>query len=107
MSDAVDNYQIMSEEQKKKLSEVLAGTHCNSEKSELNKIDDMSVKSANSNLEVKSNVGDGNNSMECRCKKSNFKLSTSYKVGEMLNQLLSHKTTGKTTIKIEIEFSDK
>ena len=55
---------------------------------------------------VKENSGDKALKCECSCTKKSVKISETRKLGSMIGGLISSHRGGKTTIKLEIEFTD-
>ena len=101
-SDAVDKYQITSDEQRKEMSSIISG---NNEK-EVAKQDNEKLEPFEiSSFEVTVN-GDGPNKMSCTCRKNNVKLTESDKIAQLVGKLLDGRTSGKATIKLEIDFHD-
>ena len=97
VSDAVDKYQITSDQQKKELSEIIGGRQAKSVVKQ--------SKLVESDLEVKvSEVGE--KKLECQCVKQTLKVEESKSLGLMINELLKACKGGKATVRLEINFSD-
>ena len=90
-SDAVDQYQITSDEQREKISNVIGGEFQSKDQK-----NDIEVEFC---VSEKSDVG----IIQCQCK---FHLDQSDKVGSMTKEIMEHRCGSKTKIKLEIEFSD-
>lgn len=96
-SDVVDKYQITSDQQKDNLSKVLH-----------DEISNITKENREPNLEVtvKEQSEGVPNITSCSCKGQKIKLNETDQIGSMINQIITSRKSGKTTIKIEIEFSD-
>ena len=94
-SDAIDAYQITSDEQRQTLSEIIAGR-----KEKVQECD----KSESCNLEVV--VGDvaSPKTVGCACMNRTIKASQSEEIGKMISELISKKRGQCATIKLEIAF---
>ena len=90
-SDAVDEYQVTSDEQREMLSKIIAG-----KKEQTIPIPslDLSV----SDKQEGSNIG-------CWCNKQQLNLNAPEKIGQMITGILEQKKGMKAKIKLEIEFS--
>ena len=99
-SDAIDNYQVTSEQEREKMSEILAGVTKN-RKVETVSIADPSLEVTVKELGVK-NVPN----CECSCKNQTVRIKETGELGCMIEGLMKACRGAKTTIKLEIEFSD-
>ena len=101
VSDAVDKYQITSDEQKEKMSIILCGGQGSTESKNAETGKDPTLE-ISVNDKSKSNLCCG----ACSCKSKVMKIEESHKIGEMINSLLKAHKCGKAKIKLEIKFSD-
>ena len=96
-SDAIDAYQITSDEQRETISRVISGPKEVTEqenqkcKGELA----MSVCDKTANLVI-----------GCQCKTQEIQLNQTEKIGELISKLVENRRNRKAKIKIEIEFCD-
>ena len=97
-SDAVDAYQVTSEEQRASLSNIIKaeGGSVNIEQNEIQD-SDMQI-----SVKQKSEVG----SLCCSCNNQTVKVAKTSELGDMIDQIVNVKRRGKATIKIEIEFDN-
>ena len=100
VSDAVDAYQATSDEQRQKLSEVIAvgvamdtGVKCKN----CGCIDDCELQ-----FEVSENSARANNG--CCCTKKMMKVGDAKDVGEMIQNIIKAKKGGKAVVKGQVEF---
>ena len=93
-SDALDQYQITSENQKQMISNILAGA----------KQAPSTVTSTESKATSKTEVKepDGNVNISCGCKQKNVQISEINQVGSLINQLVTARGDSKTVVQIEI-----
>ena len=95
VSDAVDQYQVTSDQQRAEMSKIIHGEkrveNCNKIQTDV----EMSVME-NSNGKC----------MGCMCKKDVMNLQDTDKIGEIVKSLMTECKGNKATIKIEIEFHD-
>ena len=111
-SDAVDNYQVTSHEQKRQMSEILAGEYETASVplpiiKEQKVPEPMLEKESSKISSVEVKVKDTTSSCgSCTCKLSNVKLEESEKIGQIVSQLLKDRRYSKATIKLEVEFSE-
>ena len=96
-SDAVDKCQITYDQQKENLSKVLHG-----------EINNITKENREPNLEVtvKEQSEGVPNITSCSYKGQKTKLNKTDQIGSMIKQIVTSHKSGKTTIKIEIKFSD-
>ena len=92
-SDAVDNYQVTSDDQRAKMSSIIQGESCESNESQLKQAD-LQV-TLSSKIEPKE--------MSCICKKCKVDIEETSNVGNIIEKILSACRGSKATIKIEIE----
>ena len=107
-SDAINRYQITSNEQKREVSDILNGQKSlkfidNEEDTEECKIQ---AKPPVPSLELSVTDATKNIGMNCSCKRKAFNLGNSENLSTLINELMSKRTTGKAKIKLEIEFSN-
>ena len=99
-SDAVDKYQITSDDQRRQISNVISGE---SVKKSVEKEPSKVSIEPNNNLEI-SIKDTGNSEGQCSCRKK-VKLSESDQIGRIVSNVLEGRKYGKATIKLKIEFS--
>ena len=112
-SDAIDNYQITSEDQRRQLSLIIAGESTNESVKSPKIAPKETIVEEPKPIETNANSLDititdkteGNRG--CNCKLSNLSLEENEKIGQIVTKLLEGRKFGKATIKLEIEFSDK
>ena len=92
ISDAVDRYQITSEQQRENLSKVLRGETSSSSKS------------TSTQMEISVKDNSGNVELGCSCNKQNVQMNQISQLGSMINDLVANKQGVKTLIKMEISF---
>ena len=103
VSDAVDAYQITSEMQRKQASNVLAGIKFKKNQSDVVEVEEKEAKKQE--IPVVSSVSI-NGQTACSCKKTYSPDSNNW--SEMLKTIVESNRKGcQTTIKIEVEISDK
>ena len=95
-SDAVDQYQITSDDQRKELSKIIGG----------GSKDKVAEKCTQNWLEMTVKECSQGREMECNCKKQQFNFAESDKLGSLITQLVQNRKSGKATVRIEVEFSD-
>ena len=98
-SDAVDSYQITSDEQRKHMSNIIHGSQ-NKDKSK--KIEESNPQVAISVL----STGSNKKQLGCECACKSMNMSETDKIGKMVNTILQHKKGLKAKIKLEIEFME-
>ena len=97
-SDAVDKYQITSDEQRAMMSRVIAGEH----KDEVCEVTNPKPVETGQNVESnEATITISQNKNACKCEKSN---ESRENVGELINSIIEkQKSKGKSRIKISIE----
>ena len=96
-SDAVDAYQITSDEQREHMSKVINATVTNDYQNESEKVSEVEIKVSDVCDKVP---------MTCSCNKQNVKLNEVDRLGEMITQVIEKRKGLKTKIKLEIEFCE-
>ena len=91
-SDAVDQYQITSDEQRQEMSEIIGG------KKKQESVENVSK------LELSVGEQSPNHSVKCSCSRQEVKISETAQLGQVINEIVNVKNRGKATIKIEITF---
>ena len=104
VSDAVDKYQITSEVQRQRLSEVISGEKVN--KTKVVSVDEKEEKDHNNSVEVVVTSEESVGQMACSCMKKNVKTEDAKSVGQLLNDILVGRKYGKAKIKLEIDFTE-
>ena len=108
ISDTVDKYQITSDAQRQKLSEVIAGEKV--QKPSVRPVgkerDVYEQESSKNSLEVLVKDTAGPNNIGCVCSKSNINVSGSAGVAQLLGDILEGRKYGKAKMKLEIEFTE-
>ena len=102
-SDALNKYQITSEEQKSDVSVILKGDSKN--KTAKKKVEKEEDKAPVLSLEFLVTDTSPKSLMHCSCKHKNFDLSKGEELAEMINNIVSERKSGTAKIKLEIEFS--
>ena len=110
VSDAVDQYQITSDDQRRQVSAVIAGD--NVVRNSVECQDPIVVKGKSVNKKVPESVNSleltvsdkRQGSVACACKMGDVKLSETERIGDLVNKMLEGKQYNKATIKLEIEF---
>ena len=97
-SDAVDQYQVTSDQQREQMSKVIAGP----KSTECSEKDKRSEGEVELSVTQKSDVG----AMACSCNKKKFNINQTDQVGSMIREIMETRRGSKTKIKLEIEFSD-
>ena len=95
-SYAVDQYQITSDAQRTKMSNIIQGNSisCEEAKGE-----------CSSKLELMlTDKTSGKSEMSCICTKNSVKTSETLKVADLISQIVNAKKGVKTTVRIEIDF---
>ena len=104
LSDAVDKYQVTSEDQQKNLSKIIGNTHETDKVGTLEKVETIVIDKKEDLATVKlSEVGESGDKT-CNCKKHSVSSNVSEVVEKILNATSSR---GKTVIKIEIEIHNE
>ena len=101
-SDAVDKYQVTSHAQKEEVSNILNGNI--DERNKENEVETGECK-ANS-VDVLVTQSDHVGTTGCEVNNSKLSFDKKRDVGDMISKILEGRKSGKTKIKIEIEFSD-
>ena len=96
VSDAVDQYQVTSDQQRAEMSKIIQGQ----------KSIEHVVKEPSASLEVAISDKCKVNDMGCLCLKQDMKLSETSSLGDMLEKLLKARKGEKATVKIEIQFGN-
>ena len=108
-SDAVDNYQVTSDNQRRELSAIIAGEVAEKLVSECNPIKECkshTKPNLKTNNCVEISVTDKTAGVcGCKCKLSNVNLDENEKISQLVSNLLEGRRFGKATIKLEVEFS--
>ena len=99
--DAVDAYQVTSEEQYEHLSKILTGSN-------VVKTPSKSKENKECESEVVEKVGEtsGDRHVSCLCSKKQIKVSETEEIGKMINQIVAAHRGGRAKFKLEIEFCD-
>ena len=101
VSDAIDCYQITSDDQRQKLSSIIAGEHVSESSNSVKLVE--TVESVTECKEVEKIAENSELKVTCKCQKENY-----INVGSIVNEMISkNKKTGKTIIKLEIEISNE
>ena len=97
VSDVVDRYQVMSDEEKESLSKILRGNKTPNETEKL-------TENADSSLEVvvKNSPTDRSLKCSCSCSKSKVNIQETEQIGSMINTIITNCKSRKASIKIEI-----
>ena len=100
-SDATDKYSETSHAQRRHISNILAGTDSgNVAKDESSKVKSIEV-------EKKSDASSTQSQKHsCNCHKKVVKTSETSQIGSMISDIVNARKGSKTTVRIEIEFSD-
>ena len=109
VSDAVDKYQVTSDEQNEELSMILGGQKRKIGSEVSVKLPEESNETVSSDRKVTSEQVeqiDKNEIIECKCQKTCISLDKSEDIGKLLNILMSANVKGKAKLKIEIEFME-
>ena len=103
-SDAVDNYQVTSDDQRESLSVILQGGRKDENQTVMT---ETPLESQSKSLEISVSDYDekGQHCFGCKCKKEHFELSKNDEITKFIASLLKTQRSGKATIKIDIEFS--
>ena len=96
-SDAVDAYQITSDEQREKMSKIIKGFDKQNSIENNEKCGEVELKVTNSSV---------NADMGCECSKQNVKLSEAGRLGDVISNIVQSRRGLRTKIKLEIEFCD-
>ena len=91
-SDAVDNYQITSDEQRQAMSAIIANPKSNTQGS------------GSSVLEVKVGSGKNLSEMSCVCTRQNVNTTEIGDMSGVINQILNACKGQKVTVKIEVSY---
>ena len=112
VSDAVDQYQVTSDQQRREVSAIIAGENVvkqpvENQKSEAAKSNYWHKKHVEGEKSLELTVSDkSQGAVGCSCKMSNVKLCETERIGDLVNKMLEGKRYSKATIKMEIEFSE-
>ena len=101
VSDAVDIYQITSEHQKENLRKIISGSTVNKPEPKVDESDKTSVE-----ISVKNVKEHGVKQLSCSCLKKNIDIEKTQEIGALINDIISARKSGKTKIKLEIEFGE-
>ena len=104
-SDAINKYQITSNEQKSEVSGVLVGGKIEEKEKKVKKIQEEH-KAPPPSLELSVVDTSLKSNMKCSCKGKSFDISNGEQLSTMINDIVSKRKTGKAKIKLEIEFSE-
>ena len=99
VSDAVDKYQITSEEQRENLSKIISGIKPTGSMAKAPKVTEPSLE-----VMVKENF-EGVQNSACHCKNQTLNISDTKSLGEMINSLVSARKGCKVSLKIEVKYS--
>ena len=101
-SDAIDKYQITSDEQCEKLNSVISGEikHKKGEQS------NVEIDQNTCNLEVSVTNKTPFDEQGCVCMKRNVKMYETEEVGKLIMDILKTKKAKNTIIKLQIEFNE-
>ena len=107
-SDAIDKYQITSNEQRLELSRIIAGeSNTTVTENVTNPSTFTSGNSSNDRNSLEISVKDmTSKEMQCCCHKSNMKLQETQQVGDMIQCILQGTRHRKASIKIEFDFNE-
>ena len=94
VSDAVDKYQITSDEQRETISKIIRGEKC------------TEVPKPSRQMEISVQDKSGVSSVGCSCSKQNVQISEISQVGTLINDIVSRRKESKTVIKLEISFEN-
>ena len=95
VSDAVDAYAIISDEQRQAISNILTNSKTPSK-----------AKIAENELQVSVSEVQGAGGLGCQCNAKKLQVDDCDKIGTMVNSLLKSRKGCKATIKIEIAFNE-
>ena len=111
-SDAVDTYQITSDQQRENLSKIIGGTHKENgvlsevggdvklnETTSKKLIKDKSQKPSHSEVEIIMTENAGGKCMSCTCGKKEVKVDESAQIGEVISQIVNAQHHGKAQLK--------
>ena len=104
VSDAINKYQVTSNQQKENVSKILNPTKIDAEYIESKPTFKPPVPTLE--LSISDNNEKGGGTYKCCCKRKEFNICDGNQLGEMINDLVSKRRSGKAKIKLEIEFSD-
>ena len=100
-SDAIDKYQVTSDEQREVLSKVISGEKvCESGSN------DVQIEEPKLEVNVKKINDSSIGPQVCQCSKKAVTLHKTDEVGSIISQLLASRKGGKATVRLEIEVSD-
>ena len=102
-SDAIDKYQITSDEQREMMSKIIAGDVPNN----VREVESIRVESpsAPKASEKEATIVMSNSDVECKCRKREFDVAH---IGELIKGIIEgQQSSDKTVIKIEIEIAKK
>ena len=111
-SDAVDNYQVTSDQQRCEISAIIAGnitdqTNLVTIPNPPEKVKSPTKDNVSTRNSVEITVTDKTAGVHgCNCKLSNINLEENEKIGQLVSKLLEGRRFGKATIKLEVEFSE-
>ena len=109
VSNAVDKYQLTSNDQREQISKIIGG-ECRSESKENTSNENVvHKKQQDPSLEISVTRVDkeGNGMHACMCKKQDLNLTNNDSLTEMIRSLVYGRGGGKAKVKLEIEFSDQ
>ena len=95
-SDAVDNYQVTSDEQRAQMSKIIQGGGSKN----------VSNRDSDAKLEVSMTNKCETGSMSCCCNGKEISINETNGKGDMIGQILKACKGGKATIKIELQFDN-
>ena len=95
LSDAIDNYQVTSDQQRENISKVIGG-----------EVNETVISCKESELKVVMKETNQLTPMSCECNKTHFKITESDELGSMISSIVKARGSGKVKIKIEIGFGD-
>ena len=96
-SDAVDQYQVTSDEQRKQISRCISGENVKKGNGKL---------ASETEVEVTVSQKNSDQCMSCSCKKGKVNVGQTEDIGKMISDIVSSRKGANTTIKIQIEFGN-
>ena len=105
-SDALNKYQITSNKQKNVVSDVLKGVDLSKNKEKREKQSNVVTKREEPSLELCVTETSLKGPMHCSCKRKSFDIGNGENLSRMIKEIVAKCKSGKTKIKLEIEFSD-
>ena len=97
VSDAVDSYQITSDEQREHMSKIITSGGI---------VEQQKIKESTGEVELKVTNNCANSGMSCSCSKQNVKFAEANRLGEVISNIVEKRKGLKTKIKLEIEFCE-